>query len=189
MFRDALLRALKAEGGGLDKDGLIAIEVEGGTASFRPRVDATPSHSTSTKGKAKEGTASSLSPSLLLRAVCNAAALPDGLDPEVSLAASSSPRYPSISPILPLLTPSLLTRPLASHLQARGYLVRPITYPTVPKGKDRVRICIHSDNTEEDIIGLVRTIKDWMQARRRGDEGLLSEQEKTASDLKRLSRL
>ncbi len=32
---------------------------------------------------------------------------------------------------------------------------RPITWPTVPKGKDRVRVCLHAGNTKEDVERLV----------------------------------
>lgn len=34
--------------------------------------------------------------------------------------------------------------------------------PTVPKGQERVRVCVHAGNTEEDIDGLVGAIKRWM---------------------------
>lgn len=55
-------------------------------------------------------------------------------------------------------------RLLASHLQRKGYLARPITWPTVPKGQDRVRICIHAGNTEMEITGLVNAIVQWVMA-------------------------
>lgn len=42
------------------------------------------------------------------------------------------------TPIVPILTP--YPRPLAQHLHARGFLARPITHPTVPKGEERVRV-------------------------------------------------
>ena len=44
----------------------------------------------------------------------------------------------------------------------RGYLTRPVVHPTVPKGKERVRVCLHSGNREEDVLGLVIAIKDWI---------------------------
>ncbi len=46
----------------------------------------------------------------------------------------------------------------ASKIQEKGLDVRPILYPTVPKGKERVRICLHSFNTEEEVSKLVETI-------------------------------
>jgi 8-amino-7-oxononanoate synthase len=41
---------------------------------------------------------------------------------------------------------------------------RPITWPTVPKGKDRVRVCLHAGNKVEDIEMLVAGIVDWAEA-------------------------
>lgn len=43
---------------------------------------------------------------------------------------------------------------LATALQNSGYDVRPILSPTVSKGKERLRICIHVFNTTEEIQGL-----------------------------------
>jgi 8-amino-7-oxononanoate synthase len=47
---------------------------------------------------------------------------------------------------------------LAGILQQDGYDVRPILSPTVPKGKERLRICIHSFNTQLQIDGLCESI-------------------------------
>ena len=38
---------------------------------------------------------------------------------------------------------------------------RPITWPTVPKGLDRVRVCLHSGNTSEEIDALAREMAEW----------------------------
>lgn len=38
---------------------------------------------------------------------------------------------------------------------------RPITWPTVPKGKDRVRVCLHAGNTKEHVDLLVESCMDW----------------------------
>lgn len=46
----------------------------------------------------------------------------------------------------------------ASKIQEQGFDVRPILYPTVPKGKERIRICLHSFNTEEEVIKLATVI-------------------------------
>jgi len=48
---------------------------------------------------------------------------------------------------------------LAKQLQLSGLDVRPIIYPTVPKGKERLRIVLHSFNTEEEILLLIRALK------------------------------
>ena len=42
----------------------------------------------------------------------------------------------------------------ARKLLENGFDVRPILSPTVPAGKERLRICIHSFNTEEEIVKL-----------------------------------
>ena len=40
---------------------------------------------------------------------------------------------------------------VAQSLSKRGFDLRPILAPTVPEGKERIRICLHSFNTEEEI--------------------------------------
>jgi 8-amino-7-oxononanoate synthase len=45
---------------------------------------------------------------------------------------------------------------LASELQAAGFDIRPILHPTVPKGSERLRICLHSFNEATDIDRLVQ---------------------------------
>ncbi|MEY8020637.1 aminotransferase class I/II-fold pyridoxal phosphate-dependent enzyme [Muriicola sp. SD30] len=40
---------------------------------------------------------------------------------------------------------------VAQTLSKKGFDVRPILAPTVPEGKERIRICLHSFNTEEEI--------------------------------------
>jgi 8-amino-7-oxononanoate synthase len=39
----------------------------------------------------------------------------------------------------------------AQHLQENGFDVKPIMSPTVPEGKERLRFCLHSFNTEKEI--------------------------------------
>ena len=43
------------------------------------------------------------------------------------------------------------TKQFAENLQLNNFDVRPILHPTVGKGLERIRICLHSFNTEEDI--------------------------------------
>ncbi|TKY84925.1 hypothetical protein EX895_006005 [Sporisorium graminicola] len=74
------------------------------------------------------------------------------------------------SPIIPLLTDH--ARDLAAHLRSNGLLARPICYPTVPKGEDRVRICVHADNTVEDIDRLIQCVRQWVDADERQLRGL-----------------
>ena len=49
---------------------------------------------------------------------------------------------------------------LATALQNEGYDVRPILSPTVSKGKERLRICIHTFNTPSQIHGLCDSINN-----------------------------
>ena len=53
---------------------------------------------------------------------------------------------------------------LATYLQKGGFDVRPILSPTVKKGSERVRICIHSFNTETDIQQLGSLIAEIKQS-------------------------
>ena len=48
---------------------------------------------------------------------------------------------------------------LAESVQMRGYDVRPILSPTVPKGEERLRICLHAFNTKVQIDGLFKAIE------------------------------
>lgn len=49
-------------------------------------------------------------------------------------------------------------RELALSIQNKGFDVRPILAPTVPKGQERLRICLHSFNTEQQIDVLIKLI-------------------------------
>jgi len=48
-------------------------------------------------------------------------------------------------------------------LQSKGFDVRPILSPTVPKGSERLRICIHIHNTDDEILELCHYIKQLSQ--------------------------
>tara|TARA_R110002049_G_scaffold99242_1_gene241913 strand:+ start:3449 stop:4597 length:1149 start_codon:yes stop_codon:yes gene_type:complete len=43
----------------------------------------------------------------------------------------------------------------SQHLQENGFDVKPIMSPTVPQGKERLRFCLHSFNTEKEISTLL----------------------------------
>ncbi|KAF9902059.1 hypothetical protein EC991_005371 [Linnemannia zychae] len=51
---------------------------------------------------------------------------------------------------------------LSQQLIQAGLNVKPIRFPTVPKGKERVRICLHSHNTIEQVDKLIRIVEDWV---------------------------
>ncbi|KAL2200419.1 pyridoxal phosphate-dependent transferase [Corynascus similis CBS 632.67] len=71
------------------------------------------------------------------------------------------------SPIIPIFTSQ--PRSLAGYCQARGFMVRPIVAPTVPKGRERIRVCIHAANSMPEIRGLVETVAAWLAAWRTAD--------------------
>ncbi len=48
---------------------------------------------------------------------------------------------------------------VAQKVQQQGFDVRAILSPTVPVGLERIRICLHSFNSKEEVIGLVDCIQ------------------------------
>ena len=50
----------------------------------------------------------------------------------------------------------------AAKLQTKGFDVRAILSPSVPKGKERLRICIHLFNTEKEIEDLCKAIAEMV---------------------------
>ncbi|GAA5974274.1 hypothetical protein JCM11641_006705 [Rhodosporidiobolus odoratus] len=88
--------------------------------------------------------------------------------PPYLLEVGHNPQHPLTSPIIPLLTSR--PRPLAAFLQEEGFLTRPITYPTVPHGEERVRVCLHAGNTEEEVTALADSVKRWMEQEDRRPE-------------------
>jgi 8-amino-7-oxononanoate synthase len=50
-------------------------------------------------------------------------------------------------------------RAVAAAMQNDGFDVRPIVSPTVPKGTERIRICLHEFNTEEEVKGLINSLE------------------------------
>lgn len=49
---------------------------------------------------------------------------------------------------------------IASNLQQKGFDVKPILSPTVPEGQERLRICLHSFNTAEEMKAIVKFLKE-----------------------------
>ena len=69
-------------------------------------------------------------------------------------------RTKSLSAIQTVITPGNRTaRAAAQTLQQQGFDVRPILSPTVPQGLERLRICLHTFNTTEDITKLAETVR------------------------------
>jgi 8-amino-7-oxononanoate synthase len=48
---------------------------------------------------------------------------------------------------------------VASFIQKEGFDVRPILHPTIAEGKERIRICLHTYNTDDEITQLVGKLK------------------------------
>jgi 8-amino-7-oxononanoate synthase len=51
---------------------------------------------------------------------------------------------------------------IASKLQERGFDVKAILSPTVPEGQERLRFCIHSYNTSEEISSLMACLQSLL---------------------------
>lgn len=59
------------------------------------------------------------------------------------------------SPVRSLLVPgNERVKALAVRIQQSGYDVRPILHPAVPRGKERIRVCLHAFNTSDEVKNL-----------------------------------
>ena len=70
----------------------------------------------------------------------------------------------SESAIIPIIignTKKVLS--LQKALQKKGYDIRAIRYPTVPQGKERLRICIHYNHTYTQLKKLAFDLKDLIK--------------------------
>ncbi len=73
-------------------------------------------------------------------------------------------RIESSSPIQCILVPGNDdAKMLSLVLRKEGFDVRPILSPTVPKGKERLRICLHSFNTEKQVSDLCEIIQQSLK--------------------------
>ncbi|KAH8094529.1 pyridoxal phosphate-dependent transferase [Cristinia sonorae] len=82
--------------------------------------------------------------------------------PRQSSSDFSTPLSNPPTPIIAVFTSS--PRPLSAYLRKKGMNACPITWPTVPKGKDRVRVCLHAGNTEKEVEVLAREMVAWAEA-------------------------
>lgn len=65
----------------------------------------------------------------------------------------------SQTPIQPIVVPgNARVKSIAQSLQVNGFDVRPILAPTVKEGSERLRISIHTHNTEEEIASLINQL-------------------------------
>ena len=68
--------------------------------------------------------------------------------------------YPSSSPIKCLrIQKEGEALKIAEALQKANFMVKAIRYPTVPKGTERIRICLHRHNTQDQIDSLIHLIR------------------------------
>lgn len=52
---------------------------------------------------------------------------------------------------------------IALKLQRKGFNIKPILSPTVPKGKERLRFCLHSFNTKQEIENLLKLVSEYVK--------------------------
>lgn len=71
---------------------------------------------------------------------------------------------PSETPVQAVLCPgNESVQQLANHLQAEKFAVLPIRYPTVPEGEERIRICLHTFNTNEEVDQLLACLDKYFK--------------------------
>jgi 8-amino-7-oxononanoate synthase len=51
---------------------------------------------------------------------------------------------------------------IANNLQERGFDVKAILSPTVPEGQERLRFCLHSYNSEEEISNVLQLLSTFV---------------------------
>ncbi|MDN3693175.1 pyridoxal phosphate-dependent aminotransferase family protein [Chryseobacterium tructae] len=67
------------------------------------------------------------------------------------------------SPVQAIIIPdNLKLKSLQNTLSKEGFLTYAIYSPTIKEGTERLRICLHSFNTKEEIIRLTEIIKDFI---------------------------
>lgn len=58
-----------------------------------------------------------------------------------------------------LISDNTAVKKKAEQLQKADFFVKPILHPTVEKGKERIRLCMHSYNTSKEIADLVELLR------------------------------
>mgnify|MGYP001204377736 FL=1 len=67
---------------------------------------------------------------------------------------------PSNTPIQSIIIPNIdLLKLISKKMNKLGFRLYPILHPTVERGKERIRICLHSYNTHEEIESLIVGLK------------------------------
>lgn len=71
---------------------------------------------------------------------------------------------PSTSPIQGIvLSGNVAATKFSEHVNKNGFLVKEICFPVVPKGEERLRICLHAHNTVTQIDDLVKSIHEFLR--------------------------
>jgi 8-amino-7-oxononanoate synthase len=66
----------------------------------------------------------------------------------------------SSTPVQGVIIPgNTAVKTMASLMETNGIDIRPILYPSVPRGKERLRISLHAFNTKEQLSTVVRLLK------------------------------
>lgn len=66
-----------------------------------------------------------------------------------------------ISSIKSIIIPgNQIVKSVAKHLQENGFNVKPILSPTVPEGQERLRFCLHSYNSKEEIVSVLHLLTE-----------------------------
>jgi 8-amino-7-oxononanoate synthase len=70
-------------------------------------------------------------------------------------------KLPSRTPIQAVVIPdNAAVRAVAGHLQAGGYYLKAVLHPTVPLGKERLRVVLHGFNTPQQVAGLIKKLSE-----------------------------
>ncbi len=62
-----------------------------------------------------------------------------------------------------LISGNKKVKDIAGALQKKGYQLKPILSPTVPKGKERLRFCLHSYNIKGEIAEVLRLLATFVK--------------------------
>ncbi len=62
-----------------------------------------------------------------------------------------------------IITGNEYVKRIAKQLQENGFDVRPILSPTVPEGEERLRFCLHSFNTEKEIVEVLKLLATFVK--------------------------
>ncbi len=65
----------------------------------------------------------------------------------------------SIQPIL--ITGNKLVKDISAFFRQAGFDVRPVLSPTVKRGEERIRVCLHSFNTKDEMDEFFKLLKDY----------------------------